>query len=138
MNVDETGQLLAALAHVDNREVDSGRAAGWYLVLDDIPFEVGLIALRAALKVTPRIYIDAQVVREYAQPVMRRIARDVKSARVRGWVPKEWPDTKPLPPAVSQRLADEFAATNDSPDDITALGTGKPADIGEIGRGLPE
>lgn len=136
MNTIEAGKLLAVLSAIDNREVDAVRAQGWSFALDDVSLEVGQLALKDALRATDAAYITPQVIRKYAAPHLRQIARDVKSCKLRGWLPDDWPDEKPLPADVRERLTREFFAGNDLPDEIAAEAAGRPAAIGTVGRGV--
>lgn len=141
MNAEEAGLLLMMMSELDNRELSASRAQAFAFVLDDIPFEFAKLAIKPAYKeaaATPNGYVDAGAIRRHAEPIMRRNARDVRSATARGWVPKDWPEARLLPTAVTTRLQAEFAANNDSPDDIAALSTGRPADLGVILRSTEE
>lgn len=113
MDAKETGELLIILAAATGREPSSAQAHGWAFALEDVPFPVGKEALRAALQSPDSGYVTPQVIRRHAQPVLRRLAADVRSAKVRGLVAKDWPEREPLPEHVAQQLAEEWARTND-------------------------
>lgn len=130
--------LLTALASLDPRvKFDAATAFGWAQVLRDVPDEVLVPAgFDAARANDYGGIITVGMVEKHAQPHLRRIASDVKSAKLRRLVPADWPATQPLPDDVRKRLAAEWAANNDRPNEIAAAG-GRVADIGEVGRRVP-
>lgn len=113
MNATEAGQLLIILAAVTGREPNAAAAQGWAFALDDVPYEIAQDALRDALRSPDAAYVTPQTIRKHAAPLLRRLAASVRSARLRGYVPPDWPETRPLPPAAAERLRAEFEATND-------------------------
>jgi hypothetical protein len=137
MNPQEAATLLAMLSSIDNREVDAVRAQGWAFALDDIPFDVAKLALHDALHADDIGYIDHKAIRRFAAPHIRRIARDVKSAKIRGFIPDEWPDTRPLPAPITARLVAEWETNNNPISEIAAPNPGG-TDLGEIGRRIPD
>lgn len=122
MDAIEAARLLTILAAVTDREPSAAKAQGWAYALDDLPYSVGEAALRDALHSADAAYITPQTIRKHAAPLLRRLAADVRSARVRGWVVRDWPETQPLPVEVTERLRAEWDDTNDR---------------GELAAGLP-
>lgn len=114
MDALEAGQLLLILAATTDREPSAAKAQGWAYALEDVPFTVGEQALKAALRSPDAGYITPQTIRKHAAPLLRRLAADVRSAKLRGWIIPDWPEARPLPAEVAQRLAEEWAATNDA------------------------
>lgn len=113
VNVTEAGQLLTITAAVTGRTPTAAQAQGWAWALDDLPYPVAEQALRTALA-EGETYITPPTIRRHARAHLRRLAADVRSARIRGLVPRDWPETRPLPPDAAAALAAEWAATNDA------------------------
>lgn len=130
--------LLTALASLDARvKFDAVTAYGWAQVLSNLPDEILVRAgFDAARANDYGGLVTVGMVEKHAQPYLRQIAADVKSARIRGLVPKDWPDNKPIPKAAQERLTRIFEETNDYPRDIAPAG--KPIDLGQIGKEVPE
>lgn len=130
--------LLSALASLDPRvKFDGATAAGWAAVLNAVPDEVLVAAgMDAARDNAGGFMITVGMIQKHAEPYMRKIARDVKSAKVRGWIPPTWPDTQPIPMQAREKLTAEFDRTNNRPDAIAAAVNGGP-DLGQIGRNIP-
>lgn len=119
MNATETTQLLTLIAAAEGRpEVNPAMAISWAFALDDIPFDVGQSALKDAFHAGEFGRINPQSIRRHAAPHLRRLARNVRSAKLRHLVPDEWPENRPLPPAAIERLKAEYEATNDRPDEL--------------------
>lgn len=131
MDATECGELLIILGAATGREPSAAQAHGWAFALNDVPFAVGKEALRAALQSPDSGYVTPQVIRKHAQPLLRRLAADVRSAKLRGLVAADWPERSPLPDDVAARLAAEWAATND----LGELASGvTPAERKELGQ----
>lgn len=128
MDATEAGKLLLILAAVTEREPTAAKAQGWAYALDDLPYEIGEQALHAALRSPDAGFITPQTIRRHAAPMLRRLAADVRSAKLRGLVVKAWPETRPLPAEILQRLAEEWQATNDTAE-LSAGTTPPPKEI---------
>lgn len=129
--------LLSVLASLDQRvRFDDVVAIGWSQALYDLPDEVLVQAgVEAARANRNGSMVTAGMVHDHAQPAMRKIARDVRSAKLRGLVPQSWSDRQPIPVEAQERLRREFEGTNDYVDEIAAGGT-TPA-LGTVGRRVP-
>lgn len=117
MNAAEAGKLLTIYAGTTGREVTAGMAHGMAMVLPDMPYTIGEAALAEFLR-SPEggFALTPAMLQKYAVPILRRLARDVRSAKLRGWIPDSWPAERPLPDTVRQRFKREFEQTNDYPD----------------------
>lgn len=131
MDITETAKLLTFYAGLTGKEVNAAMAHTWSVVLEDIPYEIGYAALVQLVRSADGVYgITPAAIHKHAEPLLRRLARDVRSAKLRNWLPADWPETQPLPDVVRQRFKREFEATNDYPaieaddDAQTALGAG--------------
>lgn len=113
--------LLSVLASLDPRvKFDAATAYGWAQALAAIPDEVLIPAGMAAARANDQGYpVNVGMIEKQAQPFLRRIARDVRSARIRHLVPDDWPDSRPIPAHAAEALAAEWAANNDGPAEIT-------------------
>jgi hypothetical protein len=130
VNAAEATDLLTILAAAEGRsEVNPAQAISWSFALDDIPADVAQAALREAFHAGETYRVTPQSIRKHAAPLMRRLAANVRSARIRGLVPPDWPETRPLPDAVRDRLAQEWEATNDAGE--LAAGTPKRREIAQ-------
>jgi hypothetical protein len=117
MNAAEATQLLTLIAAAEGRsEVNPAQALSWSFALDDIPAEIAQAALRDAFHVGDAYRITPQTLRRHAAPLMRRVAADVRSAKLRGLIPDAWPETRPIPSEAADRLRAEFDSTNDRPE----------------------
>ncbi len=127
--------LLSKLASLDQRvRFDEYIADSWANTLRPIPDEVLVPAAEAAARaITNGQMVTVGLIEQHAQPFMRKIARDVRSARARGLVPDSWPENQPIPAHAREALRREFEQFNDYPDEI-AVGSGRPANGGQIGR----
>lgn len=128
--------LLSVLASLDQRvKFDQVIAVGWSQALYDLPDEVLIPAgLAAARSIRNGAMVTVGMIEDHAQPFLRKIARDVKSARLRGLVHESWPLNRPVPAEAQEALKREFLATNSLPDEIAAEAASAPAAIGSVGR----
>lgn len=137
MNATEAAKLLAILAAVDRREFDTTTAQGWAWALPDATLEHALEAARRAMDTGS--YVDVTAIKTQLRAMRPRLEADVRSAKVRGLIPTDWPTSRPLPAPLEQRLRDAqhatWTATNDRPEQI-APPTASPAiDLGIRLRG---
>lgn len=115
MDIQDAGKLLTLIAAAEGREVNAAMAQGWAMYLDDIPFEVAEKAFHDAIH-AGEIIRAPQIIRRYAGVHLRRLAANVRSAKLRRYIPQDWPENRPLPPIALDRLRSEFDATNDLPE----------------------
>lgn len=111
MQLAEVGKLLAVIASFDNRRLDEATAHAWKMMLDrEVPsaslddaqdvvftwfasdnpyFEVRHLVegLRKKLRLTPKAIVD-----------------DVRSAKTRGLISRDWDSRTPLPREVAVKL----------------------------------
>jgi len=125
MDAREALGLLSRWAIDDRREVNAAIARSWADRFHDTP---AYLVHDAAERVLENgAYIDQQAVKKELRTMQPRLEADVRSARLRGLIGKEWPKDKPLDPATLDRLRElqrrEFEATNDYPDQISGGGT---------------
>lgn len=130
----ECFQVLAMLAELDRREYDETTAKAWAWILGDIPAEdLQRIAFEGVKRddgyVDPK-YISGQWEREKA-----RARSFVRSAKLRGMIPQDWPADRPVPAAVKARLVEE-AKHNLSADLVPTAQVG-PVHPGVV-RALPK
>lgn len=121
MQLAEVGKLLAMIASFDNRKLDESTAMSWKLMLDR---EVAEARLQDATEVvldwfsTANPYFEVRHLVDGLKKRMRfskfNIETDVRSAKARGLIDKDWPRDQVLPWEVRDRLAsvraDERAA----------------------------
>lgn len=132
MQLAEVGKLLAVIASFDNRRLDESTAHAWKLMLDR---EVPEARLEDATEVVldwfaaENPYFEVRHLVTGLKRKMRlsrfSIETDVRSAKARGMVDKDWPTGKALPWPVRDRLekaraaerleAFELGALDDSP-----------------------
>lgn len=129
MNATEATDLLTILAAAEGRsEVNAAQALSWSFALEDVPVDVAKAALQDAFKAGDEYRITPQKLRKYAGPYLRRLAADVRSAKLRKLVPQDWPATRPLPPAAAERLLREFEQTNDR-EELASAAAPRPKEI---------
>jgi hypothetical protein len=115
MNAEEATQLLTVISAQDPRvEVNPAIALSWSWLLEDLSLDVAKRAFASLVDAGDTSRITPAALRKYAQPHLRRIATDVRSAKIRGLIPQDWPPTRPLPAAAQSALAREWSATNDA------------------------
>ena len=117
MQLAEVGQLLSIVKSFDNRKLDEATALSWKLMLDR---EVPEARLQDAQEVVldwfanENPYFEVRHLLTGLRKRMRyarfNIETDVRSARARGLVAKDWPESKVLPWEVRDRLAELRAA----------------------------
>lgn len=106
MELKEVGMVLARIANFDNRRLDPSVARDWKMMLDrelygrgtlDDAMEVVLdhFAQPAPPYFTVGLLVDG--LRRRLRLSQRDIAVDVRSAKARGLVSKDWPRNRPLP-----------------------------------------
>lgn len=124
MNAAEATDLLTVIAAAEGRsEVNSAQAISWSFALEDVPVEIAQAALKDLWRETEHPgRITPQTLRRYARPHLQRLARNVRSAKLRGLVDDAWPEHRPLPDDAAEKLAAEFARTND----VDALASAAP------------
>jgi hypothetical protein len=120
MQLAEVGQLLTVISSFDNRRLDDSTARAWKIMLDR---HVPTASLQDAQEVVldwfanPNPYFE---VRHLIDGLKRRlrltpkaIRDDVRVAKTRGLVSKDWDDRTPLPPDAAARLAAARAEARD-------------------------
>jgi hypothetical protein len=129
MNAREATDLLTIIASAEGRsEVNEAQAISWAFALDDVPVEIAKHALQDAFRAGDTYRLNPQTIRKHAAPYLRRLAANVRSAKLRRLIPQDWPDTRPLPPAAAERLRLEFDATNDR-EEIASQAAPRPKEI---------
>lgn len=115
MNAEETMKvLMVVVGSMGRNEVPPAMALAWTIAFEDVPPSIAMAGTREALK-RGDLLREPRDLKRHTDPLMRHLAKDVKSAKTRGLVPDTWPSTRPLPTPVEQRLRAEWAATNDAP-----------------------
>lgn len=118
MNAEETMRVLLVVVGSQGRsEVPPAMALAWTIAFEEVAYEVAMAGAREALK-RGDVLREPRDLKRHTDPLMRHLAMDVKSAKIRGLVPDTWSKTRPLPTAVAERLRAEWAGTNDSPEVI--------------------
>jgi hypothetical protein len=120
VNADESTAVLAYFASACGRDVKPGEAGVWYSELRDVPMWAAQSAVRQAIRKDG--WKDLGTVLAAVQELRAENVRYVGGARARGLVPKDWPMNRFLPDAVREQVIEqrrqEFAGTNDAPDQI--------------------
>ncbi len=132
--VDGCITLLTALSALDPRiRFDAMSASVWASALRDLPDEIlvqaGIDAARA------NAYggmVNVGMIEKAAEPYLAKIRRDVRSARKRGYVPSDWPDTRPIPIDAQAKLTAAFEATNDYANEVE--GGIRVPKLGQVGK----
>lgn len=112
MQLAEVGQLLAIIRSFDNRKLDESTAMSWKMMLDREVAEARLgdateVVLDWFAKENP--YFEVRHLIAGLKRKMRfspfNIESDVRSAKGRGLIEKDWPADKVLPWEVRDKLA---------------------------------
>ena len=121
-------KLDAALnRYASDASVSTDRAVAWHAVLstgapgmtfDEAQACVVEFYAEAGESLTPYALIDLW--KRSRRLLPREIAADVRSARARGLVPRDWPERDPLPPEVAERLREARAGDQQAALDPTA------------------
>lgn len=106
------GKLLAVIASFDNRKLDESTALAWKMMLDR---HVPTATLAQAQEVvfdwfsTENPYFEVRHLCDGLRREMRlnrsQIAADVRSAKARGIVGRDWPESRPLESGAVAMLA---------------------------------
>lgn len=112
MDKKDTAALLAMAGAFDRFiRIDDLMVAGWQLALGDVPVDAAKQAVlehytgdTAHRPITPADILMS--VKRAARMVPSMIEADVRSAKARGLVSKDWPDRDQLPADVMQRLVE--------------------------------
>lgn len=145
MNKLEVGKLLTIAAGFDQRKVDQITTEAWFLVpeIQSGDFEAAkavVIAHQTGPKaheyLSVRHVVDGLRVR--ARNTVGDIEADVRSAKARGLVSQDHPRREPLPEDAARRLfeareRERIAAA----ERLAVTDGGSPADIGNVGQGVP-
>lgn len=117
MQLAEVGKLLAIVRSFDNRKLDESTAVAWKMMLDR---EVPEARLEDAQEVVlgwfanDNPYFEVRHLIAGLRKKMRlskfNIETDVRSAKARGLISKDWPDGRALPWEVREKLAHARAA----------------------------
>ena len=142
MNILEVSQiLLLASGFTPFVAVNEVTTQAWHLALSGVEYEAakaatvehftgpnagdnfGVHHIRAIVNRTGRTSVAA-------------IEADVRSAKARGMIGREWPDGKQLPPAMLERLSRARAGEQATARHLAALdiSDGVQANLGQIGR----
>ncbi len=101
MNLVETAQVLTIASGFDNRQVDEVKVAAWFEVLRDADYDVCKAAVLDHFRGPNRHdYFQIGHVVDFLERETRSTAKsveaDVRSAKARGIVGRDWPERKPL------------------------------------------
>lgn len=136
MTIPEAAQLLALLSAFDGRDVDAIQARAYAVILAEVPYANAVDIAMDLMKHGER-FVDGRSILAGYEAVKSRSRQQVRSAKLRGIVPLDWPESTPLTPDAKQRLfkvwAKENAETNDTAEDVLALrgdGPVTPVDLG--------
>lgn len=103
MNASEALKLLSVLAEIDRREFNATTGQAWAWALEDVEYARGLEAAKRAMKAGEK-YIDLQTIQHQLRAMQPRLEADVRSAKLRGVIPDDWPKHKPLTLALEAEL----------------------------------
>lgn len=128
MQLAEVGKLLAIIRSFDNRKLDESTAQAWKIMIDRHFPEASLVEAQEVVLdwfSTENPYFEVRHLLDGLRKRLRRTARDVaadvRSAKARGLIGKDWPEAKVLPDEVSSRLAAaRLAAREDADTELTA------------------
>lgn len=107
------GMVLARISNFDNRRLDESVARDWKVLLDrelhgrwDMDEAMGVVLDHFAQPSPPYFTVGllADGLRRRLRLSRRAVADDVRSAKARGLVGRDWSDRQPLPPGVAERL----------------------------------
>lgn len=111
MQLAEVGQLLAIVRSFDNRKLDESTAFAWKLMLDRSFPDATLEQCQAVVLDwfgTENPYFEVRHLldglRKRARRLPRQIEVDVRAAKARGIIARDWPDREPLPDGVARML----------------------------------
>ena len=120
MQLAEVGKLLAVIRSFDNRKLDESTAYAWKLLIDR---EFPDATLEESTEVvldwfgTANPYFEARHLLDGLRRKRRRFAReieaDVRAAKMRGLLRKDWPSRQALPLDVERKLAEARAADSE-------------------------
>jgi hypothetical protein len=141
MNKPEVGKLLLLASGFDRRIVDDLTVSSWFSVpaIQQANFEDAAAAV-IAHQTGPNKdkYLTVGLVCDYITGVNRQsadaIAADVRSARARGLVAKNWDERDPIPEEARTRLAALRDESRQYANVYGEIEVGRNVDFGEVGR----
>lgn len=121
MQLAEVGKLLAIIRSFDNRKLDEATAQAWKIMLDKhFPDATLAEAQEVVLDWfgTENPYFEVRHlldgIRKRRRGFGRQVEADVRAAKARGLIRKDWPARQALPAEVRERLERARAADRDS------------------------
>lgn len=141
MNKPEVGKLLLLASGFDRRIVDDLTVSAWFAVpaIQQANFEDAAAAV-IVHQTGPNKdkYLTVGLVCDYIAGVNRQsadaIAADVRSARARGLVAKDWDERTPIPEEARTRLAALRDESRQYANVYGEIEVGRNVDFGEVGR----
>lgn len=129
----QVGTLLTVASGFDRREVDAITARSWYLALSKFECsyeEIEQIIIDHAVGPKRHEYLQighiVDALTANARTSAYAVEADVRSAKARGIVPRDWPDKLPLPPGHAESL--RLARARDAAEAEAALVIESPVD----------
>lgn len=143
MKKSELTELLRFMSTLDNRIVDEDRVEGWFVLLHDVDKSEAAQVVVDHYKTT-RDYLTPLDILDGIKRLNRRMPKqieaDVRSARARGLISRDWPETDPLPADVMARLTAARSSDRDTSERLSLAQEGEKT-IAELvertGRRLP-
>lgn len=143
MKKSELTELLRFMSTLDNRIVDEDRVEGWFVLLHDVDKSEAAQVVVDHYKTT-RDYLTPLDILDGIKRLNRRMPKqieaDVRSARARGLIGRDWPETDPLPADVMARLTAARSSDRDTSERLSLAQEGEKT-IAELvertGRRLP-
>lgn len=152
----DAANLLKLLSATDGRASSKETATAWAFALDDISYADALQALRAHQRGEHRHeFFSHNHIRDFIEGRDRsdrrarrldpdQVEADVRSAKLRGLLPADWPRGQALTPEVTERLAAARTAEVARIEAFNAAAYGVQGELptggqpfGEVGRSMP-
>jgi hypothetical protein len=141
MNKPEVGKLLLLASGFDRRVVDDLTVGAWFSVpiIQQATYEDAAQAvINHQTGPNKEKYLTVGLVADYLTITNRQsadaIAADVRSARARGLISREWSERDPIPEDVRLRLAELRDESRQYAHVYGEIEVGRNVDFGEVGR----
>ncbi|MEV8339236.1 hypothetical protein [Leucobacter sp. NPDC077196] len=141
MQLKEVGQLLTIISSFDNRKLDESTAVSWKLMIDRHFPDASLVEAQEVVLDwfgTANPYFEVRHLIDGLKRARRRFSReienDVRAAKARGLIGRDWPARKVLPVEVEQRLSGARARDREVAAQYAIEGPNVPGVELEVGR----
>lgn len=108
MNKAEVAKLLVVASMVDSRIVAPETVEAWHDILGDLDYETAREGMNLFRRESDAYLMPSHIIDAYDRIIKKRKGQIFNAARA-GLIPKDWPETKALTPAILEAAAEHWA-----------------------------